>query len=197
MRTVYSVGDKIVNPLIRIVIVLVLTLMLNTKGFAQNKNIIGLSFTNELTSKNDIRPGLGLTFERQITRHCGFETGLFYRTFKNRMYVTWNTETYYLEVVENYLSIPVLFKYYSRILNFSAGPSIDYYIGWSGHTSSTNATLTSVNVKPKTYFGFMFKASKKINISDKVIIEPEIRFNPILKYNRHYVGIGIALKYKL
>jgi hypothetical protein len=190
----------------KIIFLFVFAAMGHHLAFSQKTSLAGLTFTSELTRHtfnselpraNDFRQGVGLTFERQMTTHLGFETGLFYRTDKREFQLTVSEINYLQSVTERYLSLPLLLKFYSRFLNASVGPSVDYFVGWRGDSSSSNVKMTSYKTGASMYFGIMGKISKAIVLTDKIILEPEIRFNPIFKYNKYYAGIGIGIKYKL
>lgn len=184
------------NIFYKILFVFALIISTYTSAFCQKPIILGLTSTNELTNNNDFRMGVGVTCEKQITTHLGYETGLFYRTDKSDFKITVNETGYSHTITESYLSLPVLLKYYSTFLNASIGPSVDYYIGWRETSSNANMKITSYKVRPLMNIGIMGKISKAIALSDHIILEPEIRFNPFFKYNRYYAGIGIGLKYK-
>ena len=80
----------IINPFFKIPFVLVLILVSNTFAFSQKQNLIGVNLTSELTSNSKVRVGVGLNFERQITAHSGYETGLYYRTNTVNFVITIN-----------------------------------------------------------------------------------------------------------
>jgi hypothetical protein len=186
----------IIKSYLKISFVFLLILTLNTNTFSQNKNYIGVTLTSEYTSNDNIRAGLGLTFERQMTVHVGLETGFYYRTNLVRLPIT-NDINNSFQVIESYISFPVLFKYYSHIVNVSFGPSVDYFFEWHEINPIENLKLTSYNINPHFFFGVIGKISKTIKLSDKFILEPEIRFNPLFKDYSYYLGLGIALKYRL
>jgi len=165
--------------------------------YSQKQSFIGINFTEEWTSNNNIRHGIGFTFERQMTSSSGFETGLYLRTFTEDLVQTLNTNDYNVSISEVYCSLPILYKYYSKILNISVGPTLDYFIGWHQRNDESNLNITSYTISPKFDFGLLLKVSKPIQIIDKFSIEPEIRYNPIFKYSRYYLGIGIVAKYEL
>ena len=194
------------NHFFKFLLLLVFASMGNHFAFSQKASFAGLTFTNEvtrhtfnreLTRANDFRQGVGLIFERQMTTHLGFETGLFYRTDKREFILTVNETSYLQSITESYLSLPLLVKFYSRFLNVSIGPSVDYFVGWRETSSNSDVKTTSYKIRPLMNFGIMGKLSKAIFLTDHIILEPEIRFNPMFKYYNYYAGIGIALKYKL
>lgn len=194
------------NPFLKFLFVLVFAAIGNHFAFCQKASFAGLTFTSELTRHtfnkeltraNDFRQGVGFTFERQMTTHLGYETGLFYRTDKNEFILTVSETNYLRSITESYLSLPLLLKFYSRFLNVSIGPSVDYFVGWRETSSYSNLKTTSYKTRPRMIVGIMGKISKAIALTDKIILEPEIRFNPLFKFNKYYAGIGIGLKYKL
>ena len=164
----------------------------------KKKTYVGFNFINEISEEESaVATGLGLTIERQFTKHSGIESGLYYRTNKTTFYFTDNISNFTnnYTVAERYLSIPFLYKFYSRILNISAGPTFDYYVGWKQKAGIVK--VDNYSMDPNVGLGFMFKLSKKINLSDHIILEPELRLNPILTYERVYLSLGIAAKYRL
>lgn len=165
--------------------------------YSQKQNYVGFNFTEEWTSNNNIRHGAGFMFERQITKCSGIETGLYLRTFTKDWVQTINTNDYNIEISEVFCSLPILYKYYSKTLNIAIGPTIDYIIGWYQRNDESSLNITSYAINPKYNYGLLLKLSKQIPITEKLLIEPEIRYNPIFKYSRYYLGIGLAVKYKL
>lgn len=165
--------------------------------FAQKKTYAGLNFVNEISDESSVNTGLGLTIERQFTKHSGIESGVYYRTHRTSFLFEDNISRLpdNFVVAERYISIPFLYKFYSRILNISAGPTFDYFVGWKQKGGIIK--LENVYMDPNVGLGFMLKFGKKINLSDHLILEPELRFNPILTFERAYLSLGIAAKYRL
>ena len=172
-------------------------LLLSSFSFAQKQTYAGLNFINEISDESSVTAGIGLTIERQFTKHSGIESGLYYRTNRSSFVVEDNISrlTDNFIVAERYISIPFLYKFYSRILNISAGPTFDYSVGWNQKAGIVK--LENVSMDPNVGLGFMVKLGKKINLSDHIILEPELRFNPILTFERAYFSLGIAAKYRL
>lgn len=185
------------NHFFKIFLALVLALNTYNLAYCQKQSVAGLTFTSELTRNNDFRMGLGFTFERQMTTHLGFETGLFYRTDKRESILTVNETSYLMSLNECYLSLPLLVKFYSNFLNVSIGPSVDYFVGWRETSSHSNVKMTSFKIRPLMNVGIMGKISKTIVLTDKIILEPEIRFNPLFKPDKYYFGLGMGVKYRL
>src|SRR5690349_7105616 len=93
---------------------------------AQKSTFIGINAMAQL-SDGLPHPAVGLTIERKFSRHIGIESGLYYLTYRNEFNIIISgpnqLEAIPVSVLESYLSIPVFFKYYSRIVNVAIGPS--------------------------------------------------------------------------
>ena len=83
---------------------LIMALVLTSICFSQNKTVIGVNVTGEYTSSSDFVVELGGTLERQIKRHSGLETGLYYRTFEIKSEVLVDGAVYgYNYIKEKYI----------------------------------------------------------------------------------------------
>jgi hypothetical protein len=96
----------------------------------------------------------------------------------------------------NHLSFPVLYKYYSQVIDFSIGPTIDIYNNRTVHKMD-DLKLISGNGKRKSGIGILARAGKEFKLDNTLSLEPEVHFNPMLSIKRNYVGAGISLKCKL
>lgn len=105
--------------------------LLNTISSYAQKNNFGLNITTNLSEVFELRPEVGLVFDKQITTYNGFETGLYYRTHNRTYDYYYENNLDIMYITDKYISIPVLYKFYSNIINFSTGISNDYYIGLS------------------------------------------------------------------
>jgi len=184
------------------VFALVSLILFSTILTAQKTTLSGINFIAE-TSGTHFTPGLGLMIEHQFTRKSGIETGLYYRNYSRSNTYLFENSTgtglvpYTLLLVERFISFPILYKFYSRLVNVSAGLSFDFYTGFRHKNKSPQITVTDYNIDPNMGIGFQLKMSKPIRIDEKLILEHELRFNPVITYNRSYAGIGIAAKYRL
>ncbi len=167
---------------------------------AQKQEFIGISLNSEIPSGDNIKAGFGVLYENQLSKHHGFELGLNYRSKIESNYFTIPASgivNQLADIREDYLSLPISYKFYSNIVNLSTGISFDYFVGWKDLTKFGNVELTSYSVDPKLYVGWIFKVGKTIKLSSKFILEPEIQLNPIFDYGYSYYGAFIKLKYKL
>jgi hypothetical protein len=176
-------------------------LLFSISIYSQKQQYLSIGMNNEIHYNDKMRIGYGLSFENQFSKHSGFEIGLNYRN-KIISYFLYdpnfmsNEQQYILR--EDYISIPILYRFYSKVANVSSGITFDYYIGWKNKSpNSTNYILTNHSPIPKLFLGWAFKISKPINIASKLIFEPEIQFNPIFRYYDFYYGLSMKLKYQL
>lgn len=176
----------------------ILTLVVGTICFSQPKTLVGLNLTGERTSSSDFVVGIGGTFEKHIKKHFGIETGVYYRTFEvhRGLYVDGSLYEFH-NIKEKYVSIPILYKFYSSKLNFSVGPTFDVYLGWKQLYNDVNFGSEHYNVNTRFHVGLIGKISKTIAITERILLEPEIRYNPVFFNRRSFYGGGVSIKYKL
>lgn len=153
-----------------------------------------------------VAPDFGASFEAQFTRHSGLETGLYYRNIKFREGFVSNHHGEPVPVPQTnarYLSLPIMYKFYSRILNFSVGLSFDYLIAHTTHAYTHY-------VPDKLILGVATKVSKEFVLVDNLIIELSFNFNPYISMNdlkklkemtdtisgSAWLGGSIGLKYR-
>ncbi|MEO6231280.1 MAG: hypothetical protein ABJB11_20065 [Ferruginibacter sp.] len=164
--------------------------------FSQNKaTYLGVNITAEAISGNTLKPGAGLVAEHRFTKHSGIESGVYFRSLNRSLFIMNGSVFINFKVSEKYLSIPLLYKFYSNIANISLGPTFDYYIAWS--QKNGNSTVNSYTVDPKLYYGVLVKLSKSIKLNRRIYLEPELRLNPIINADRSFLGAGIATKIQL
>ena len=151
---------------------------------------IGIDGRRRAGNSPDFSPNVGLSFEARLTRHSSIETGFYYRNVKYAGGISLaDPNTRYDTSYSRYFSIPVLYKYYSRILNVGAGINYDFRF-----SQSDNRTSDAQN-----RFGLMVKVSKDITLSKGLFLEPEFHFNPFVDdgdWNEAWLGFQIGLKYR-
>jgi hypothetical protein len=177
---------------------ILLTCLFLQISFSNGQTKVGAVLILEDANDNlSIRPSFGLVLDHRITRHSGLETGILYRTFRTSGVLTSSEDNIFLpfEVRESYLTVPILYKFHSRIVNVSAGPTLDFFVGWGDKSTSAGVEVTDFSVDPSFSFGGMLKISKAIRLSDVLYLEPDVRINPIFSSGRVYGGFGIAFTY--
>lgn len=159
--------------------------------FAQQKNLIGISGTAEWANGRGIRNISGITYERKFTNHFGIETGVQWHSLRHVTGFSPDaTSSGYRHIFTN---APVLFKYYSNILNFSAGPTINIF---TVRDKFGPNPLVAESIPKTVTVGYLCKTSKSINIKDKFVLEPEVNIGNRFEFKKPAVGIGASFKYK-
>jgi hypothetical protein len=181
----------------KIQLLFLLMVFVAANSFSQAKTYAGVNPTVELIYGSVVIPGGGLMIERQFTKHSGIESGVYYRSHVRDWYVQTISDLFTYSVAERYISVPLLYKYYASVVNFSVGPTFDYFAGWKQKSGSAGLKVNDYAVSPAISIGVLSKVSKTINLSDRFFLEPEIRFNPIVTTRSAYVGIGMAAKVRL
>lgn len=179
---------------------LILVLFLIIQGgvvtFSQQKTWLGFNLTTNYDYYTLIKPETGIVFEKQITSHSGFETGIYYRIDQLEIYVDLMGQSYYPNVHERFLSIPLFYKYYSKIVNAGIGISYDYFMGW--RQVSGDIKVTSFRPEDYYYLGLTGRISKQFQLGEDLAIEPELKANILMVPSvRPYYGIGITTKFNL
>lgn len=134
----------------------------------------------------------GLLFEARFTRHSGLETGFYCRNVKfpahKSSHEPWEPSITYPATYQRYFSIPVLYKFYSRIMNVGAGVTYDFMF--------ENPRESQYD---KNRVGILLKISKDIRLYKEFFLEPEFHYNPFWAEHmgdRFWMGFQIGLKYR-
>lgn len=169
------------------------------RNYAQKQSLAGVNISTDVYP--ELRPRVGITFEKQFRKHSGAETGLYYRTQRLVGFVNYTdslgSNSYSFAISSKYLSVPLLYKYYSDFLNFSAGPTLDFYVGWKQKNNASGLKIQSHTVNPKITIGYQAKVSKIFNLNRRFIVEPEIRFGSYQILSEANIGVGMGGKYRL
>lgn len=105
----------------------------------------------------------GVSAETRFTRHSGLELDIALRG-------------------ENCLSIPIMYKFYSKIINFTAGFSVNFPLS----NSDTNIKVAFLPV---------LRITKDIKIYKGLFIEPQIQICPAYAQSM-ILGGGVGIKYR-
>lgn len=130
-----------------------------------------------------------------VPKWCGIETGVSWRTKSNSFDFQAESGAFRTTVNSHYINIPFLWRIHFKSINFSIGPELDYYLDYEVNVSKTAPEITINNYsEERVSLGGIFKMGVPIKISEKWLIEPEIRagFNYFRDY---FVGVGLAIKF--
>lgn len=165
---------------------------------AQKQEFVGIGINSEMMRESIMKTGIAFSYENQLSKHNGFEIDLNQRSrdlYFTLKFSDGSTQTSHIN--EDYLTLPILYKFYSNIVNVSTGITFDYFVGWKDLTKFGSTELLSHSINPKFQVGWAFRVSKSIPLSPRFVLEPEIQINPIFSYSISYYGAALKLKYKL
>lgn len=179
----------------------VLLFISSVHSFAQKETEIGLVGILEEYPDGGFRFQGGLVIDQKITKRSGFEISLITRSDKVFGNVEYNfsdgrKEYASFTLKEHYLNIPVLYKFHSKIVNIAVGPSMDVFMGWNQISGSPGLVVEEYDTSDRVIFGVMGKISKNFDLGKNLVLEPEIRLNP-LNDTRTFIGLGVSLKYRV
>ncbi len=136
-------------------------------------------------------PTPGLSFEARITRHSGIETGFYYRSLSSEAGVSLDGMSVpYPEGHRRYFAVPLLYKYYSRIVNVGVGVNCDFLF------EKSHADWIEYG---RHRIGILMKVSKDITLCKGLFVEPEFHFNPFWEngeLNHSWIGLQLGIKYR-
>jgi len=181
----------------KIRILTTILLLTSVSLFSQNQKFVSVNVSGLLATQSNFNLGFGFAYEEQIFKHHGYEFGLNYRSKTIDNYITINNNDWDINIRENYLNLPISYKFYSNIVNFTTGISFDCFLGGNYLTEIPNVEFGRFDINPKLFVGWNFKIGKEISLTEKFVLEPEIQYNPIFDYGYSFYGATIKLKYKL
>lgn len=159
---------------------------------------VGIAVLGELLDYSNISPSIGFVLERRYTSRSGVEIGTFYRTSRNDFFMDINYGNgvrFYEEfqVRQNYLTFPILYRYYAKVVTLSVGPFIEAFVGWD-QVSANEAEITDYKVNPSVKYGPLLKVNKSFSIGENLSLEPELRFGVTANPYMTFYGVGVQLK---
>lgn len=159
---------------------------------------VGLSFSPEWQPNAARDPGFipsfGLTVEGQFSRHSGIELGIFDRPLTvTFMSIFPDNPNNGRKPTLHYASLRLSYKFWSDIVNFTAGMNWDISPDKVWHGALFN-----------NRFGFCFSVSKDFRLCKGLILEPAFHVNPVLtKWSDNkftgdgtFIGLDVKLKYR-
>jgi hypothetical protein len=165
------------------------------------EDYIGFGVIGEYSNDVRIYPLAGFVWERKFTSRSGLETGMYYRSERFELFlnVSQSGSGGFSELVsirEHYLSFPILYRYYLPKYTLSLGPVIDVYVGWD-QLKKDRVTVDAFSRSPNFDLGPLLKVSRQWAITEKLFLEPEIRFGALIRTSTLFFGIGVQLKEKI
>ncbi|HEX2684799.1 MAG TPA: hypothetical protein VHL77_12730 [Ferruginibacter sp.] len=126
---------------------------LSSFAFSQNRSWqAGLQLNCELSLWDGGAPGAGFQLVYRGNKNAGFETGLSwqYRSYRDIfMEASGGEPRYTISIYNHRLQIPLLFRNHGKLLNFSAGPVVDLYIGSTVKRKGSNSVSEYGHLKSR------------------------------------------------
>ncbi len=182
---------------------------LSESGKFKPRFSVGFDFTPEwcLSQKGSIDdsdpgnrfyPTFGVNFQAQLSRRDGVEVGVYYRGISQRL-----RERHDFVWRNRSVSARLLYRFYSRIFDVSAGFNADFNI--SSQKQSGGGAIIAYD-DGRNLYGFVLRFSKDIPLYRGLILQPEIHVNPCIgddgsghdkiTYRGTFLGCGVGLKYR-
>lgn len=176
-------------------------LLLSFIAYAQTRSLqIGAKLTNELTFYNGFAPGFGGQVVYRISKHGGIESGLNYQnrylSFYTVVQYGGSSTTYFTRIAEHWLQLPIHYRYDSKAINFTVGPTMNYFIGWNTKYKAAGVTVNDYDRNAVSIAGSA-SVSRSIYLSAGLILEPELKFNYIFTDDDGGLALNIAIRKKL
>lgn len=164
---------------------------------AQNNSLeIGGKLMNEWVEGKSYGPGIGLQAIYKITKHSGIETGLYYKTSPRFYFLVYTAGNYYKKVNEKTILIPLVYKFDSRLINFTAGMAVDYLIVKNQSDRDLSRSITKNN-PGRAQFISTLSVSKNFYLNESLIFEPEIRGSSYIPAGGGGVGFNLSFRKKI
>ena len=154
---------------------------------------IGGKIISEWVEWKSYGPGAGLQAIFKVTDHSGIETGLYY-IIKPRFY--FQPTTLYKKVNEKTILIPFLYKFDSRLINFTAGFALDYLIDKNQPDRDLSISITKYNTG-RIEFLPTLSISKNFYLNESLIFEPEIRGTSFIPRGGGGFAFNLSLRKKV
>ncbi|MBZ4190506.1 hypothetical protein [Niabella beijingensis] len=159
------------------------------------KQLVGISTGMQWTEGRGIRPAVTLSYEWKFTPHSSIETGLKYTNYSQIRYYAPNAPYGITSGgKDHYFTLPVLYKYSSRIVNIAAGPTLNLM---TGRSFPEGWTPRPYQKEPrKLAIGYQFKVSKTFDLTERLVLEPEVSVFGSEYFKKPQGEVGVGFKYR-
>lgn len=160
-------------------VAIVLLFVTHSQVFSQSDQYAGIEFGAGTSLGNVNYTSIGISYENQFSKHFGFETGIM------------STNSFDAFYRYRYLEFPLSLKFYSRLLNVSAGVKSGLFTGAKLYSSGYFGWDSPYS------FSLILKLSHSMEVTDAITVEPELIIIPLNTYDDISYGVGIKIKYFL
>jgi hypothetical protein len=186
-----------------LIVIFILVFLGASWSHAQNirEDYIGFGVIGEYSNDIRIYPLAGFVWERKFTPKSGLETGMYYRSDRLKVFLNVSQSggggfSELVSIRAHYLSFPILYRYYLPKYTLSLGPVVDVFVGWD-QLKKDRVTVDAFSRSPNFDLGPLLKVSRQWAITEKLFLEPEIRFGALTRTSTVFFGVGVQLKEKL
>ena len=185
---------------IKLTTTLLFSLLISSSStYSQNRSLqLGVKIFNELTFSNQYSPGFGAQVVYRLYKKSCVESGLYYKIIPKLFfsYPLASTTFYGFDVSERNILLPVLYRYDSRLLNFTIGPILEYNLSWKITNSPPDIVIKDYITKRLKLLASA-SISKNFMLSPKWIVEPECRFSAYVPDGDGSYGINLSFRKKI
>jgi hypothetical protein len=140
--------------------------------------------------------GAGVQIVYKGKQRFGMETGFQWQRRKAmRLYVEGNpnpSETIPVDFYSNRLQVPLLFRYNTKLFNYTLGPVLDFELNSTVKPDNVDPALK--NYRPYgTSAGISIGISHTFNLSGKWVLEPAFRVNYVSIDEEFGGGLGLDI----
>jgi hypothetical protein len=179
--------------------VFLLYTILPSVSYSQKKKQIGINIYNEVYPTLRFHPSAGFIYEQRFTNRSGLEAGLLFNSEKMQQDVfVPGSGVYTFSISRRYATTHLSYKYYARLINFSIGPTLDYFISWKQERDTYPGNIENYTESPRLKLGYLAKVSKAFQLKHSLVIEPELRLSNFKRIDlgeSASLSIGISGKY--
>jgi hypothetical protein len=182
----------------RQVLILIIIFALFSPGFGQKRSLqIGGKLVNEIENGGHYSPGIGVQTIFKFTKHSGIESGLLYNVNPKFYMISQGLMNYSTRRYdEKVIYLPLLYRFESRLVNFTAGFALEYFLNMKqtekilppGYTSEFFTRLEVIST---------ISLSKSWNLGKSWIIEPELRTSAPIPQGGVGTGVNISLRKRI
>ena len=155
---------------------------------------IGAKLINELADWTTYAPGGGAQFVLKLTMHSGIETGLYYKLNPRVYYFSYEpTGLSKKKFTQKVILVPLVYRYDSRSINFTAGLAVDYLVNRE-QLKKTHALGLPDEYYNRFELVSTISLSKSFYLHRSLVLEPEIRANAFVPAGGGGVALNVSLR---
>lgn len=155
---------------------------------------LGGKFINEIADWKNYAPGLGLQAVQRFTNHSCIETGFYFKV-KPEFFIIYTVPINYTreKINEKTILIPLLYRFESFKINFTAGMEVDYLIN-KKNIEKYHLFLPGAPEATRSEIVSTVSISKNFYAGRGLIIEPELRARAFVPRGGGGISLNIAIR---